>query len=198
MFFSKRSQICKQKRTCRYTSPLKRRHPDLNRGMRVLQTLALPLGYNALLKIKRADDGARTRYLHLGKVALYQMSYIRIFDWCLRAESNHRHGDFQSPALPTELQRQNWRPETGSNRRPPAWQAGVLTNWTTGPFGGNNRARTCDPLLVRQMLSQLSYAPIFSPLSLTLSATCTIISYFQRIVNTFLKLFQIFLSLSTA
>ena len=25
-----------------------------------------------------ADDGARTRYLHLGKVALYQMSYIRI------------------------------------------------------------------------------------------------------------------------
>ena len=27
-------------------------------------------------------------------------------------------------------------------------------------FGGNNRARTCDPLLVRQMLSQLSYAPV--------------------------------------
>ena len=29
-----------------------------------------------------------------------------------------------------------------------------------GFFGGNNRARTYDPLLVRQMLSQLSYAPI--------------------------------------
>ena len=28
---------------------------------------------------------------------------------------------------------------------------------------GNNRARTCDPLLVRQMLSQLSYAPVFRP-----------------------------------
>ena len=28
-------------------------------------------------------------------------------------------------------------------------------------FGGNNRARTYDPLLVRQMLSQLSYAPTF-------------------------------------
>ena len=53
-----------------------------------------------------AGDEARTRYLHLGKVALYQMSYIRIF-WCLRTESNHRHGDFQSPALPTELQKQN-------------------------------------------------------------------------------------------
>ena len=24
-----------------------------------------------------ADDEARTRYLHLGKVALYQMSYVR-------------------------------------------------------------------------------------------------------------------------
>ena len=28
---------------------------------------------------------------------------------------------------------------------------------------GNNRARTCDPLLVRQMLSQLSYAPSHRP-----------------------------------
>ncbi len=26
-------------------------------------------------------------------------------------------------------------------------------------YGGSNRARTCDPLLVRQVLSQLSYAP---------------------------------------
>ena len=63
-----------------------------------------------------ADDGARTRYLHLGKVALYQMSYIRIIK---RAKAT----DFY-------------------------------------PFGGNNRARTYDPLLVRQMLSQLSYAPV--------------------------------------
>ena len=28
-------------------------------------------------------------------------------------------------------------------------------------INGNNRARTYDPLLVRQMLSQLSYAPIY-------------------------------------
>ena len=26
--------------------------------------------------------------------------------------------------------------------------------------GGNNRARTCDPMLVRHVLSQLSYAPV--------------------------------------
>ena len=50
-----------------------------------------------------AGDEARTRYLHLGKVALYRMSYTRI--WCLRSELNQRHADFQSAALPTELQR---------------------------------------------------------------------------------------------
>ena len=71
-----------------------RRHPDLNRGIKVLQTLALPLGYDAanfyasftpraahgeknfFNKID-ADfsDGAgnetRTRDIHLGKVTLY-------------------------------------------------------------------------------------------------------------------------------
>ena len=73
-----------------------------------------------------AGEGARTLYLHLGKVALYQMSYARIKQgvmiriksrnqvmvevpqpiiWCLQAELNRRHTDFQSVALPTELQR---------------------------------------------------------------------------------------------
>ena len=103
----------------------------MNWGMKVLQTFALPLGYGTNIG---AGDEARTRYLHLGKVALYQMSYtcaaaktylcppnafyagflnrcpadtrgIRRDLWCLRPESNQRHGDFQSPALPTELQR---------------------------------------------------------------------------------------------
>ena len=35
-----------------------------------------------------ADDEARTRYLHLGKVALYQMSYIRIFGASGRNRTN--------------------------------------------------------------------------------------------------------------
>ena len=52
-----------------------------------------------------AGDEARTRYLDLGKVALYQMSYARA--WCLRPGSNWRHADFQSAALPTELPRHN-------------------------------------------------------------------------------------------
>ena len=58
---------------------------DLNRGIEVLQTCALPLGHGALLFCLKnniledvvfsgADYGARTRHLNLGKVALYQMS----------------------------------------------------------------------------------------------------------------------------
>ena len=90
-------------------------HPDSDRGMKVLQTFALPLGYGTVKN--GAVDETRTRDLHLGKVALYQLSYYR---WCLGAESNHPHCDFQSHALPTELPRQVWRPGRGSNPRPPA------------------------------------------------------------------------------
>ena len=87
--------------------------PDLNWGMKVLQTFALPLGHSTGYEKRNAKcipilfgagDEARTRYLHLGKVALYRMSYTRIM-WCLRSELNQRHADFQSAALPTELQR---------------------------------------------------------------------------------------------
>ena len=92
----------------------------MNWRITVLQTVALPLGYGTIYKNRNANaflfyfigagDEARTRYLHLGKVALYRMSYTRISvpikePWCLRSESNQRHADFQSAALPTELQR---------------------------------------------------------------------------------------------
>ena len=57
----------------------------MNWGVRVLQTLALPLGYVTIqekrlfgaVSLFGAGDEARTRYLDLGKVALYQMSYAR-------------------------------------------------------------------------------------------------------------------------
>ena len=90
--------------------------------------------------------------------------------WCPESELNQRHEDFQSSALPTELSGQKWRPGRGSNPRPLAWQASVLTNWTTGPYGGNNRDRTYDILLVRQALSQLSYAPMPSRFCHSLAA----------------------------
>ena len=147
--------------------PLWRCHPDSDRGMKVLQTFALPLGYGTKFRRTRcvrrnngAVDETRTRDLHLGKVALYQLSYYR--KWCPGTESNHRHVDFQSTALPTELpgrmaMRKGLEPSTSSVT---GWHSNQLNYRTI--FGGNNRARTCDPLLVRQMLSQLSYAPILS------------------------------------
>ena len=57
--------------------------PRFELGVELLQSSALPLGYGTmrskqLLQKNGASDEARTRYLHLGKVALYQMSYIRI------------------------------------------------------------------------------------------------------------------------
>ena len=51
-------------------------HPDSNRRIKVLQTFALPLGYGT--NKNGAVDGTRTRDIHLGKVALYQLSYYRI------------------------------------------------------------------------------------------------------------------------
>ena len=114
----------------------------MNWGIADLQSAALPLGYGADYKICGlktrksfcgAGNEARTRYLHLGKVALYRMSYARRNPpqkdgWCLRSELNQRHADFQSAALPTELQRR------------------------IKIYGGNNWTRTSDPLLVRQVL----------------------------------------------
>ena len=41
-----------------------------------MQTFALPLGYGT--EKNGAVDGTRTRDIHLGKVALYQLSYYRI------------------------------------------------------------------------------------------------------------------------
>ena len=46
-----------------------------------MQTFALPLGYSA--GKNGAVDETRTRDLHLGKVALYQLSYYRIGDGAL-------------------------------------------------------------------------------------------------------------------
>ena len=68
----------------------------MNWRMRVLQTLALPLGHGTVRNKERfmrslsfgAGDEARTRYLHLGKVALYRMSYTRKFGASGRNRTN--------------------------------------------------------------------------------------------------------------
>ena len=75
--------------------------------MRVLQTLALPLGHVTIFGATAAApfgaaDEARTRYLHLGKVALYQMSYGRIFGAFTLAPSRAILSNFGVPAKACE------------------------------------------------------------------------------------------------
>ena len=77
-----------------------------------------------------ASDEARTRYLHLGKVALYQMSYTRIFLGVPRkvslagdgASGRNRTNDTRifSPLLYQLSYRGKWRLGRDLNPRPPA------------------------------------------------------------------------------
>ena len=72
-----------------------------------------------------------------------------------------------------------WWAQVDSNHRPRAYQARALTCWAMSPFsylrvslpsfayceafasGGDDGIRTHDPLLAGQVLSQLSYTPVF-------------------------------------
>ena len=65
-----------------------------------------------------ADDEARTRYLHLGKVALYQMSYIRIKIGASDRNRTNDTGIFSPLLYQLSYRGKKWRPGTGSNRRP--------------------------------------------------------------------------------
>ena len=72
-----------------------------------MQTLALPLGHVTIFGATAAApfgaaDEARTRYLHLGKVALYQMSYGRIFGAFILAPSRAILSNFGVPAKACE------------------------------------------------------------------------------------------------
>ena len=72
------------------------------------------------------------------------------------------------------------------------WRANRLHH--RAKSGGNNRARTYDLLLVRQMLSQLSYAPRFASSVLCTSATWFIIHtnplFVKHILRNFFKYFN--------
>jgi len=106
----------------------------LNWGIEVLQTSALPLGYVAIKQrtmLLQADRRSKnmceslsskhsaelpTKYkmerktrFELATLALARRcstAELLPLKWCLRTESNCRHEDFQSSALPTELPRQ--------------------------------------------------------------------------------------------
>ena len=91
-----------------------------------------------------AVDEIRTRDIHLGKVALYQLSYYRIYGALGRNRTTDTV-DFQSTALPTEL------PRHMATRKGLEPSTSSVTGWHSNQLnyrhhiGGNNRARTCDP-----------------------------------------------------
>ena len=86
--------------------------PDLNWRITVLQTGALPLGYSTIWKsgtrgyvpdLWSGRRGSNSLPPPWQGGALPDELHPQI--GCLRSESNQRHADFQSAALPTELQR---------------------------------------------------------------------------------------------
>ena len=69
------------------------------------------------------------------------------------------------------------------------WHSNHLNYRTVLLYGGPNRARTCDPLLVRQMLSQLSYgSPLapkvgLEPTTYRLTAGCSAVELLWNIIG---------------
>ena len=77
----------------------------------ILQTSALPLGYVADWSGQRGSNSLPPPWQggalpdELCPQIVLPKPEFRENGWCLRPESNQRHRDFQSLALPTELQR---------------------------------------------------------------------------------------------
>ena len=132
-----------------------RRHPDSNRGWRFCRPLPYHLAMAPIIGcIGQRREGRRQN----GDSGLWHpavcpfwsgrrdsnprpppwqggtlpLSHSRV--WCLRSESNQRHEDFQSSALPTELQR---RIDPGKPM-PESWICQAATS------GDPERARTVD------------------------------------------------------
>ena len=107
--------------------------------MTVLETVVIPFNY---IPIKSGGEWIRTTEpegMDLRSIAFSQTSLL-LHKW-RGTESNRRHTELQSVALPTEL---------------PSHQQLLFNCLIAYNANGGYRARTCDPLLVRQTLSQLS------------------------------------------
>jgi hypothetical protein len=114
--------------------------PGIEPGIRVLQTLALPLGHLALFS--PIGSPAPQSMLYTGQMSFLERktglepatlalarrcstAELLPLVWCRRPELNWRHADFQSAALPTELPRHAqqripvvvWRRRWDSNPR---------------------------------------------------------------------------------
>ena len=103
-----------------------------------MQTFALPLGYGTGFG---AVDETRTRDIHLGKVALYQLSYYRMLHHAKKVRTKRlellrlRHRNLNPARLPFRHARKGWK--IGQNSDP-------------------LEIRTPDTLIKSQVLCQLS------------------------------------------
>ena len=104
--------------------------------MTVLETVVIPFNYIPIIMEESGFEppNPKERFYRPSRLTRLRYSSIK---W-RGTESNRRHTELQSVALPTELPSRAW------------------SGFTTYRCNGGYRARTCDPLLVRQMLSQLS------------------------------------------
>src|SRR6056297_1048670 len=105
------------------------------------------------------------------ETAVLLSGLYRSCQWCRGTESNCRHGDFQSPALPTELprhrNRRNWllgkSGKDGKENLSPGFrtQKNALSRKGQGVFnavdGAEGQNRTADTGIFSPLLYRLSY-----------------------------------------
>ncbi len=74
----------------------------------------------------------KTEFYNHERTSVNDLEYMNLYQWCPGAESNRRHKDFQSFALPTELPGRFeyneflWCPGAESNRRHKDFQSFAL------------------------------------------------------------------------
>ena len=92
-------------------------------------------------------------------LALHTLNYFVQFSRCGTGllETRFKHSTLNAWI---RSQEKGWWAQVDSNHRPHDYQSCALASWAMGPFGGDKRDRTVDPLLAKQVLSQLSYTPV--------------------------------------